>query len=221
MKIDRTTLLLADGTTADQQIEEGFFLIPPVEEGVVEPDAAILNWLRSNKVVYVRHESEGEIGSIAVIHSPINGAVLDGDFVVIQGRAGGDAVTGWSLAYAPGPAPQDEEFTFIAGATGQGIRGQLERWSIRGLEPGVYVLRLTAENDLFGETVADVHVRIAGTTGRESDEEGEADAAESESGDEPNVGRAGNGKPRSGVHRSRRRLRRTSLSRELDQGCNA
>ena len=188
VKIDRTTLLLADGTTADQQIEEGFFLIPPVEEGAVEPDAAILSWLRSNKVVYVRHESEGEIGSIAVIHSPINGAVLDGDFVVIQGRAGGDAVTGWSLAYAPGPAPQDEEFTFIVGATGQGIRGQLERWSIRGLEPGVYVLRLTAENDLFGGTVADVHVRIAGTTGRESDEEGETAAAESQSGDEPNEG---------------------------------
>ncbi len=184
--IDRTTLLLADETTANTQIEEGFFLIPPVEEGLAAPDAAILNWLRSNQVVYVRHESEGEIGSIAVIHSPINGAVLDGDFVVVQGRAGGDAVTGWSLAYAPGPAPQDEEFTPIVGLAGQGISGQLERWDIRGLEPGVYVLRLIAENDLFGETVADVHVRITGNAGREGDEEDTPPAAEPESGDDPN-----------------------------------
>ena len=186
VEIDRTTLLLADETTADEQIEEAFFLIPPVEEGVAEPDDAILNWLRSNKVVYVRHESEGEIGSIAMIHSPINGAVLDSDFVTVKGRAGGDAVTGWSLAYAPGPAPQDEEFTFITGAVGHGISGQLDRWDIRRLEPGVYVLRLIAENDLFGETVADVHVRIAGNAERARDEGSEPPAVEPESGDDPN-----------------------------------
>ena len=187
VEIDRSTLLLADETTNDSKIEEGFFLIPPVEEGFEEPDEEILKWLRGNKVLYVRHESEGEIGVIAEIDTPINGAVLDGEFVIVRGRASGEDVTGWFLAYAPGPDPEDEEFTFIAGAAGSGTSGQLERWDIRGLELGQYVLRLIVEDDFLGETIIDVHVRITDDEEATDDEpegdQGEGDQGESDQGE--------------------------------------
>ena len=202
VEIDRSTLLIADETTDEAKVKEGFFLIPPIAVGQEEPDEEILKWLRSNKVLYVRHESEGEIGVIAAIDTPVNGAVLDGEFVIVRGRATGEEVTGWFLAYAPGPSPEDGEFTFIAGASGSGTSGQLERWDIRGVDPGPYVLRLIVEDDFLGETIVDVHVRIAGDeesegvdpSGDDPAGEGEGDPGDSDSGEgDPGAGNPGEG----------------------------
>ena len=164
VEIDGGTLLLATEETPADAIKEGRYLIPPIVEGQEEPDEEIIKWLRGNKVIYVRHESEGAAGVTVELNSPPDGALLQPGAIVVRGLVAGEDISGWSVAYAPGLEPADEEFIELIRGSG-GITGQLTRWNTADLAPGPYRLRLVVEDDFLGEVITEITVIIGGKEG--------------------------------------------------------
>ncbi len=194
-RIDSRTLLLATDETPETYVEEGFFLIPPIVEGAEEPDEEIIKWLRLNKVQYVGDEDSSEDAVPVRLDSPIDGAELGSGFVLVRGRARSDELKLWTLSFAPGVQPADDEFVILARSRNAVESGELGRWNTRSLEPGAYVLRLLVEDGFRGDLIIEARVTIGGdpiptsaddlldlleTVNRES---GDADSPEGDSSD--------------------------------------
>lgn len=166
-EIDARTFLLATSATPASSVREGWFLTPPTDaEG--EPDEAIVEWLRANKVRFVGDEPEdGEGRAFARIDTPRDGARLGQGSVLVRGRAAGDGVTGWTLAYAPlrlVGEPAESDFVTLIELDQPIASGQLTRWDTASLPPGRYVLRLTVRHDFLGDFVEESRVTIEGDT---------------------------------------------------------
>ncbi|MEE9277986.1 MAG: transglycosylase domain-containing protein [Dehalococcoidia bacterium] len=160
VKVDARTLLLASDETPEQYVRDGFFLIPPIAEGAEEPDAAIINWLRLNKVRYVGDEESTEAALTVRIDTPPDGAELQSDFVLIRGRASSDEFESWTLSFAAGENPSDEDFIELFHREDSTASGQLTRWDVRGLPPGPYVLRLVVADGFLGEVIVESRITI-------------------------------------------------------------
>ncbi len=165
-RVDTRTLRLATDATPPEFIAEGLYLTPPAAEDPEgeredpEPDPDIVQWLRENKVRFILDEDSSEALVVGVITVPTEGAEIAPGVVLIQGRASSEDVREWSLAYAAGDNPPDEEFTVLAAGEGPAAAAVLTRWDVRPLAPGPYVLRLTVEHDFFGEMVHIVRITI-------------------------------------------------------------
>jgi len=164
LEVDVRTLLRATSGTPEQYVVEDYFLVPPIVAGEEDPDPEIIKWLRLNKVLYLGDGTSTENAVPARIDAPLNGSVLGRGFVAIRGKAQSDDLIAWSLSFAPGENPSDEEFRQLIRLETPAASGQLEQWNTVGLEAGPYVLRLTVEDDFRGEIVVESRVTIVDAT---------------------------------------------------------
>ena len=164
LEVDVRTLLRATSGTPEQYVVEDYFLVPPIVAGEEDPDPEIIKWLRLNKVLYLGDGTSNENAVPARIDAPLNGSVLGRGFVAIRGKAQSDDLIAWSLSFAPGENPSDEEFRQLIRLETPAASGQLEQWNTVGLEAGPYVLRLTVEDDFRGEIVVESRVTIVDAT---------------------------------------------------------
>ena len=182
LEIDTRTFRAASADTPDSSRLEGFFLQAPIDAETGEPDEAIVEWLRANKVRFVGDDGAGDADEsdlFARLDTPPNGAELGRGDVLVRGRAAGDDVVAWSLSYAflerPGDVPSSEDFVELTRSENALRSGQLGRWDTRALEPGLYLLRLTVEHDFLGDFLAEILVLI-----EEDDESSPSDPRTSE-----------------------------------------
>ena len=182
LEIDTRTFRVASADTPDAARLEAFFLRAPIDAQTGEPDEAIVEWLRANKVRFVSDDGAGgadENDVFARLDSPPNGAELGHGDVLVRGRAAGDGVVAWSLSYAflerTGHVPSAEDFVELARSENALPSGQLGRWDTRVLERGRYLLRLTVEHDFLGDFLAESFVLI-----EQGDESSPSDPSPSE-----------------------------------------
>ena len=184
-EVDVRTLLRAGPDTPEAFVREGLYLTPPTTDVVPavtghleavdlpragadgsgeEADAnpQIVAWLRAHKVQYVSDALSSEAAVPATIDAPTEGTVIGFGVLLVRGRAAGDELLDWRLAYAPGRDPADDEFVEIVASDAPITGGELGRWDTRGLATGEYTLRLTVEDDYRGEMVVERRVAIAG-----------------------------------------------------------
>ena len=161
VEIDARTLLLASPSTPEEFVAEDFFLLPPLAEDSEDPDEEIIKWLRANKVRYVGDDLSSDDAIPANIDSPSNGADLGRGFALIRGRAASEELEQWTLSYAFGTDPTDEEFVVLFRSETPIVSGQLARWNTQDLEPGAYVLRLVVDDGFLGKIVVETHVTVA------------------------------------------------------------
>ena len=159
--VDARMLLRAGANTPEQFVAHDYFLIPPVAVGAEAPEEQIITWLRRNKVRYLRDEESSEEAVPARIDLPADGAELGRGFVLVRGRADSDELLTWSLAFAPGEKPVEEDFQEFATSETPITSGQLGRWATGDLAPGPYVVRLVVEDDFLGTIIVESRVTIA------------------------------------------------------------
>ena len=150
--VDRRTLQAATERTPAAFVAEGRWLLPP------EDDPAAENWLRKNRVAYLRPGSTSELNAPLRLDAPTDGAVVSRGALLITGRAAGEEHEGWSITATR--LTEDAEPIVVAQSDAAVESGVLARWDTSTLAAGVYALRLNLVDGFLGDIAQEIHIAI-------------------------------------------------------------